>query len=97
MKKRFIVLLDQATQQQDTAFIEYLREKGFGWWHWIPNSWLVYSHTELTAAELRDEIKNIYPEATSIVLEGSPGGWAGFGPKSDTKNMFKWIEESWDS
>lgn len=98
MKRRYIVLLDEATKEQNDQFKDYIRENALGWWHWLSNSWLLSDpRGTLSVAEIRDKITEIYPDVDTIVIELHEGGdtWAGFGPKNKGKDMFRWIRETW--
>ncbi|MGA2645754.1 MAG: hypothetical protein ABSF15_13660 [Candidatus Sulfotelmatobacter sp.] len=97
MKKRFVVGLASSTPQQEEAFKESLLP--LAWWHWVKTMWLIIDEDGiLTAADLRDKVKECYPGVFSMVLELRSDGtdtWAGFGPKSEQKNMFTWMKNVW--
>jgi len=98
MKKRFVIALDSHTKAQDDAFKEYISNKKYGWWYWIDGFWLlVDSSGELTANKLRTDLGEIYPGVHKLVLElhGNGDKWSGFGPNSETKNMFSWLKKNW--
>lgn len=98
MKKRFVVALDSSNKSQNDSFVEYIKDKGYGWWHWIDNFWLLTdSSGNLTAAKLRTDLGEIYPGVHKLVLElrGNDDDWAGFGPNSEKKNMFSWLKSNW--
>lgn len=98
MKKRYIVCLGNSIKVQDEAFIAYIKEYGLGWWHWLSNVWLIVdSNGKLSAREIRDKLRLIYPGEHTIVLELSENGdtWSGFGPKSEERNMFEWLKTNW--
>lgn len=93
-----MVLLDQATEGQNEAFVAYVREQQAGWWHWTSRSFLLYTNLEnMTADSVRDALLKFYPGVNNLVIElrGNEETWAGYGPKTDQKNMFKWIGENW--
>jgi hypothetical protein len=98
MKKRFVVCVNSATNEQNKQFKEFIRENGLGWWHWLRNVWLLSdSKGKFSAAEIRDQLGRNYPGVYSLVLElrGDDDTWSGFGPKKEGKNMFKWIRDNW--
>lgn len=98
MKKRFVVALDSAIKEQDEAFKEYVRSRGLGWWHWLTNLWLLTDASgQLTASEIRDVLTEIYPRVHALVLElrGDDDTWSGIGPKTEKRNMFKWLHKNW--
>lgn len=99
MRRRFVVLLDSATPEQDKEFKEWVNEQHFGWWHWLSQSWLITStSTDMRAATLRDKATEIYDSTHLFVLElrGTVDDtWSGFGPKSSSRDMFEWIKNNW--
>jgi hypothetical protein len=98
MKRRFVVGLDSSTKEQNQEFIEFIRGRQLGWWHWISNFWLLTDPGgKLSAIELRLELGKIYPGVHTLVLELSEKDdtWSGFGPKGEDRNMFKWLNDYW--
>ena len=98
MKKRFVVLLDSPTPEQNKAFLGFLKEtKKFGYWHWMRDSWLLTSKDqEQTTISIRDHVKSMFPDVNNIVIEVPDGStWSGFGPKGEDRNMFTWIHNTW--
>ena len=98
MKKRYIVCIDNSNKEQDESFIAYIKEYGLGWWHWLSNVWLIVDKNgKLSAGEIRDKLRLIYVGEHTMVIEMRANGdtWAGFGPKSDDKNMFEWMKKNW--
>lgn len=97
--RRFVVVVNTGTTEQHKKFIAYLKSTGANWWHWLASAFLVIDKkNKETAASLRDAACDCYPTQNVLVLEIPPGDtWAGFGPSSATKNMFKWIKDHWDA
>jgi hypothetical protein len=96
--KRFIVALNSGTKEQNAVFKQFIRDREYGWWHWLSDLWLLTdSSGVLTAAELNKELNNIYPGVRKVVFElrGKNDAWAGFGPIGEDKNMFNWIKKNW--
>ena len=99
MKKRYIVCINNSTQAQDEKFVEFARNNNISWWHWLSNTWLLSEKSgKLGAADIRDALRDIYNDEYNMVIEISAekDSWAGFGPKSEEKNMFKWIKKQLD-
>jgi hypothetical protein len=94
MKQRFVVLVDDATPVQQNSVTLFLKGK-FGYWHHFSDAWLVTSSSgDWTAARLRDELKNVVPGPSVLVLKvDSPNGWAAFG----TKGVFQWLHSTWST
>lgn len=100
MKKRFIILLGSTTKEQEEAIRIYFAGMATtsGWWHWLPNTWLLYDVSgTLTAISLRNGLDLLLPAVYKLVLELNEQGdtWAGFGPNQAPKDMFDWIRRNW--
>ena len=99
MRKRFIVSLASSSKAQNDAFLQAIKEKNVGYWHWLDNTWLITNSSgALSASELISMVKSTHPGIYCLVTEIHSSGttWAGFGPKSEEKNMFKWLHENWN-
>ncbi len=97
-KKRYIVCVNNPKDQQDQAFLTYIKNSGFSWWHYLSNTWLIIdSSGNSTVADIRTKVMEYYPQETNMVfqLNEGEGTWSGFGPKSDKANMFTWINDYW--
>jgi len=100
MKKRFVVLIESSTKEQNEIFLSWIKSEGIGWFHWFQNTWLLSNvRGHLSASDIRSEVRKAYGSANTLVLElqGVNDTWAGFGPNSEEKNMFKWIRDNWNS
>jgi hypothetical protein len=98
MKKRFVVVIDNTTVEQDAAFREYLKKEKFNWWHWLESLWLIIDYNgKWDVKRLRDEVNKFYTSENLLVLEIGESGshWSGYGPKAPERNMFKWLHEHW--
>ena len=97
MKKRFIVCINNATDEQRRLFTEYVGK--YSWWHYMQNIWLVTDTTNtLTASIIRDKAKDIFQLETIMVfqLDSKNDTWAGFGPNNENVNMYTWINANWN-
>ena|SRR6266851_1585538 len=95
MTKWLVVSTQSITDEQEKAFIEYVRSKHMSWWHWTPNFWLVTGSDPPSCGEIRDKLHELAPGQHTIVIEVTPVTWAGFGPSSDKRNMFAWFDRNW--
>jgi hypothetical protein len=69
-----------------------------GWWHWLSNTWLISdANGNLKASFLRDNVVEIFNKEHAFVIEirKNDDTWSGFGPNTEEKDMFKWINENW--
>src|SRR5205085_1006915 len=101
MKKRFVVVANPTTVDQDKVFQDWIKTQGLAWWHWLNETWLLVDSTgNLTAAEIREKAKECFPSIRLLVLEFAANydRWAGFGPRSESdpkQNMFVWLKTNW--
>lgn len=98
MSKRYIVAVDSSTKEQETAFLALVKADGLGWWHWLNNFWLLTdSEGQLSASEIRHKIMETYPTIHCLVIElsGTEDTWAGYGPNTEARDMFKWLKNTW--
>lgn len=97
MNKRFIVLVDDATPDEQNTVTEHFRASPYGFWHRFSDGWLITDRTgenKVTAAGLRDELKRLVPGKTTLVVQmDNPTGWAGFGQTE----AFQWLNEVWNA
>lgn len=101
MKHRFFVAADGMGKDEYVAFIEFLRDNKLGWWHCIPNVWLITDRSgKMTASALRDKISELRTQnATSCLVMQVHDDitWAGLYPNGSTKrDEFDWIKRTWN-
>jgi len=99
MKKRFVVLIEVSTEDQNVLMLEWIKSEAIGWWHWFQNIWLLSNkHGHLEASTIRDKVREIYGTANVLVLEikGTEDTWSGYGPKGENRNMFTWLRSDWN-
>src|SRR5689334_23352076 len=96
MNRRFVVLTESATAEQEQRFVNFVNNR-LGWWKWFPNSWLLVDNREqFTSAQIRDVAAGIFPTAALLVLEFRDDGthsWHGM-QKGD---MFQWFDKNWEN
>lgn len=98
MKKRFVVLIESSSEEQNNSFLSWIRQERLGWWHWFQDAWLLSDPTgDQTAISVRDKVWECFPGSNTLVIElgEGEGTWSGFGPKSEKKDMFSWIRKNW--
>lgn len=97
MKRRFIAAVSGLNKEDQNKFIEFLRQRGLGWWHWIDDLWLITSRRdEISAKDIRDYLRDLASSTRCIVIEiPEDKTWAGFGPAKPPRDMFEWIRNTW--
>jgi hypothetical protein len=99
MKRRFVIGIDPLDADQEKQFREYIAKRG-SWWHWIGNLWLMTTtDEEISAAEIRDFIFTLSPNARVVVFEFQEDiAWAASGNKNASgKRLYDWLETTWAS
>jgi hypothetical protein len=96
MKKHFVLAVGPISPEEEKAITAYLQGK-HAWWHWIGGFWLIIDSSEkLTAETIRDHVHTVAPSARILVLEVQRSSdWAGIGPQTKEKDMFRWIQQFW--
>jgi hypothetical protein len=93
--RRFIVLADVRSPEQEQAVTGALKKLGT-WWHWIPNSWLVVTEEGTSAKDIRDELGKLQGIGVRIVLDYDNNTWAAGGSTvAGPQDVFEWIKKSW--
>ena len=94
MKRRFIILVDDATSDEQNRLTDFLRKRPMVFWHYFSDSWLVVdTDAQWSTATLRDQLVKLLPGKMVMVLHVDNGTtWAAFGA---VKN-FDWIQSDWE-
>ena len=97
MKRRFLIATQGMTLEQQAKVTNRVRDRGFGWWHWIDEFWLLTtSSTDVTAVSLRDELTAIAPATRTLVMEIPEDiSWAGRDGIGQKNEIFDWLKATW--
>jgi hypothetical protein len=95
--QRFVIGTANLTKDQESKFIAFLGEMGAGWWHWLPNFWLVKSlNGKVNVENIRDAISDISNADCLVMQIEEDITWATFGGvQKNGKKMTNWLKESW--
>jgi len=95
LSNKFIVAVSDATAQKRDAISIHLKDRGFGYWHWMPDIWLLTTSSEATAESIRDEVLKVAPGVNIFVtpVATPPGGmvWATYSPEE----WQEWLNKNW--
>jgi hypothetical protein len=93
MSKGFALMTQDATTAEQLAITDHFKAKGWGWWHWFTQGWLLVDGTgQSSVANVRDEINQICPDLRHFVFEVVPGSaWAGLAPTE----WAEWFTANW--
>lgn len=97
MSKKFILSTDPLGPEEERRVKEKL--KGMGYWHWLPNFWLIKSKSDdVTAGQLNSIIEEVAPHARCFVTEVEANTWAARTlPDAQGNDMAKWIRNEWQT
>ena len=92
--KFFVLAAQGASEDQRNAITKYLRDGGYGFWHWLADFWIIQTTIpNLSAADFRTAIAKFVPGLSFTLFGVRPinNDWAGFGdPRSSA-----WLDENW--
>jgi hypothetical protein len=96
MSRRFIVVIEKPTPEQENLITANLQGRGWGFWHWLSGVWLLAGVPQgQTPRQLYEELAALQTldMATLIVLDVSaqPLTYWGRGIEAG----WKWMAESW--
>lgn len=89
----YIVVASSLSAQQREQIHEIVKAKSNGWWHHMPNVWIVRGGT---VASWTDSWTSVVEpgRAAGLVFKldnGTPEGWSGYAEQK----MYDWIQDIW--
>jgi hypothetical protein len=94
MSRQFVAGIDEVSDEQKKLLRERFSREG-SWWNWIPYFWLITTNDDTTADVVRDRICKTAPGVNCMVVQIDEGGWAGYGPTTKKRDMFRWVHNTW--
>jgi hypothetical protein len=93
MKRRYMIAA-QMTTESEKELIAFFRKNKLGWWHRVPNFWLVVdSNDKVDVSSIRDALKG-KAKLTSLVMEINEDiTWAGL--HQAPSDSFDWLKSTW--
>jgi hypothetical protein len=97
MSNRFVIAIDECTPKEQLDFLQFCRDKNLSWWNWIEGFWLIVDPAgTLSADKFRDFIHDTTGGKRALVMQiDKDVTWAGSGPDTSDKNMFRWLKDRW--
>lgn len=101
----FVVVMPFCIPTVQNQLTNHLIERGFNWWHWGTDCWLLTSGNDaLDADGVRSIIHEIIiPEVTFLVLRvdlpptGVNWAMAGLGSLGPAQNWGNWLRQFWEN
>lgn len=95
-----MIAADGMSADAEKSMLAFFKEHGLGWWHRIPNFWLITDpRGNMTATVLRDKIQDLRSpgaKATLVMQIHEDITWAGLYPDGDSKHdEFDWLNQTW--
>ena len=89
----FILVANELSDEQREKIQDVVKANADGWWHHMPNVWLLSGKT---ATAWRDLVKDIVAPGPAGILVFKvdtvfSGGWSGY----TQKKMYPWLHENW--
>jgi hypothetical protein len=99
----FVVVVPFCTPEIQNKLSDTFKTRGFAWWHWGAEIWLLASEdSTLDAAKLRGIVYEVItaPEVAFLVLRvempQSGVNWATSGTLLDARDWATWLRQSWE-
>ncbi len=96
MTRRFVMMVDGLSAAQDQQLAKALAPP-LGWWHQMPNVWLVVDHTNIeNVISLRARVEAINQIARCVVLQVSNYTWATRLFTEANNSTMSWLRANWE-
>lgn len=96
MKKRFVLMTETLTAEQETQLRGAIGP--VHWWHWLPNAWLIIDYSEsVTANSINAGFQSVAPNAQCLVLEVDHKAWASMERRMPKGVLSDWIRTNWET
>jgi hypothetical protein len=97
MKRRYVLILVNASAVQQNLVTNFLKSNGYGFWHWSSDTWLIVSTVDNNAIQLQGRIDALLlPSRVQLLVFGVEGdkadNWAAYGPT----NWGEWLRSTWE-
>ena len=93
--KYYICALNSSAPENEKVFSSFLDSKGFEYWHWINNFWILKVGTNYSARAIVEDLDRIFPKTNYFICAiVSTPEWFGRGPAGENSNMFTWLQEN---
>ena len=92
MRFYLATISELASAEQCNSITGFIKEKGWGYWHHIGNSWLIATSDESwDAAALRDKILEYAPNVVALVMQVEAKDWATMSPVSSHEWLHRYL------
>ncbi|MBI1198827.1 MAG: hypothetical protein GC203_13280 [Phenylobacterium sp.] len=97
MKRRFVLVTEPLTPEQERQIAAALPGPNIGWWHHLPNTWLIVdlSGAAISAESLQGLLTGIAPAARMFVTEVSYGSPWTIRYSLSQPHELQWVQDYW--
>ncbi len=98
----FVVIFPLCIPGVQNQLTNHFNAKGFAWWHWGAEVWLIATDQNIDAADLRRIIHEviIVPQLSFLVLRvdlpQTGINWASAGATLNALNWKTWLQQFWE-
>ena len=94
---RFVLIIPFAIPETQQLVNDYVRKRGWGFWHYGAETWLLTTSERIDAAKIRDTMNKMLPGVVCLVtmveLPSHEIAWAATGPVQ----WKEWLEKTWEN
>lgn len=92
---RFVVIADKLTAQQQDALTNFVKAKGWNFWHWFESTWLLHDVPEsITSKQIAEEIDATPLLSGKSIIAMKVSGPIDYWGRSP-KESWDWMQENW--
>lgn len=92
-RRRFIVVVNDASPNQQNTITAFFKNSNFAYWHWFKDLWLVIDTTGTwDAGVLRDKLNELFPPLHKFVSQVHSGKTWGINGNPES---FPWLHDEW--
>lgn len=92
--KKFIILADGLTAEQQNAITRFIQDRGWGFWHWHTNTWLLAGlPDDWTPRRLQVDLEESLKLQTSMIIMSISDPITFFGRAPE--EAWPWLQQRW--
>src|SRR5258708_6015924 len=96
MNNKLLVAINPASAENEKVFRDFLQSRGWGWWHWLANFWIIDTGVlSYLPDQLSADLQRIFPAIHHFVAQLPDGAlWWAYGPYTTGLDMFDWLQQN---
>jgi len=95
--RKYLLISDTVTLNQQQSFIEWLNSVGLGWAHWVYGGWLINAiSNQPRVADIRAAFLQVAPLTQVMVFEIEViGEWGAWLNNATLPHAAQWLRDQW--